>query len=287
MRCEVVTVPCLDGALLEVQVGGQDHAPTLVLLQGQASSHDWWTDLRARYEDGFQTVTMDYRGTGATRSPDGDLTTRLLGHDVIAVLDALGVGQAHVYGASMGGRVAQMTAADHPARVQSLVLACTSPGGKHATERSNEVRTALVDPDENARLAALVSLFYTPTWGQDPSRSRLLGDPTMSTVDRQRHLKLSARHDAVEPLTHHHLPHPGAARQRRRNDTTSERAAHRRPDPRRRAANTQRRTAWILRRVRPPTSTRSCAVSGRASNRRATTSTPSRSGCVMFFLSFS
>lgn len=193
-------VPRHDGTLLAVQVVGQPDAPTLILLQGQASSHDWWTDLRGRYEDRFRTVTMDYRGTGATFSPDTDLSTRLLGEDVIAVLDALGVNRAHVYGTSMGGRVAQMVAAEHGDRVQSLVLACTSPGGARATERSNEVRTALADPSETARQAALVALFYTPSWGDDASRSRLLGDPTMSSKDRQRHLRMSARHDAWDLL---------------------------------------------------------------------------------------
>jgi 3-oxoadipate enol-lactonase len=59
----------------------------------------------------------------------------------------------------------------------------------HATERSNEVRKALANPDMNARQETLVSLFYTPSWGHEPSRSRLLGDPSMAAADRQRHLR--------------------------------------------------------------------------------------------------
>jgi pimeloyl-ACP methyl ester carboxylesterase len=195
---DVLEVARPDGARLNVQVTGD--GPALILLQGQASTHDWWTDLRRRYEDRFQTITMDYRATGMTVAPAGDLSTRLLGEDVIGVLDSLGVAQAHVYGTSMGGRIAHMVAADHPSRVRSLVLACTSPGGPHAVERSNEVRKALADPDENARRQAMVRLFYTPDWGTDASRSRLLGDPTMSPANRQRHLKMSARHDAWDLL---------------------------------------------------------------------------------------
>lgn len=192
----VLQVPRPDGAVLQVQVAGQSGAPTLLLLQGQASSHDWWTGIRTRYEHRFRTVTMDYRATGATVTPDGDLSTGLLADDAVAVLDALKVVQAHVYGTSMGGRVAQMLAARHTERMRSLVLACTSPGGPYATERSDEVRRALLAPDEDARRATLMRLFYTPAWGGDGSRSRLFGDPTMSAADRQRHLKMSARHDA-------------------------------------------------------------------------------------------
>ncbi|HET8561992.1 MAG TPA: alpha/beta fold hydrolase [Marmoricola sp.] len=162
MAASLVRVPRPDGAEIAVQVGGPVAGPTMFLLQGQASSHDWWAGLRHRYQDRFRTVTMDYRGTGETDAPAGDLSTELLAGDTVAVLDALGVRRAHVYGTSMGGRVAQMLAGRHPGRVQSLVMACTSPGGPQATERSNEVRKALANPDPSARTRALAGLFYTP-----------------------------------------------------------------------------------------------------------------------------
>jgi pimeloyl-ACP methyl ester carboxylesterase len=48
--------------------------------------------------------------------------------DIVAVLDAAGIGRAHVLGASLGGMVAQELAISHPERVDGLVLACTTPG---------------------------------------------------------------------------------------------------------------------------------------------------------------
>lgn len=48
----VVNVPRPDGASLRVQCGGRvggPDRPTLLLLQGQASSHTWWTGIRDRY----------------------------------------------------------------------------------------------------------------------------------------------------------------------------------------------------------------------------------------------
>lgn len=62
------------------------------------------------------------------------------------------------------------------------------------------VRRSLADLDESQRQAALVRLFYTPAWGDDASRSRLLGDVSMTPADRQRHLRMSARHDAWDLL---------------------------------------------------------------------------------------
>lgn len=199
----VVDVPRPDGARLRVQFGGRvagPDRPTLLLLQGQASSHTWWTGIRDRYEDRFRTVTMDYRGTGGTQDPGGDLSTELLAADAVAVLDELKIKRAHVYDTSMGGRVAQVLAARHPARMLTLALACTSPGGLHAVERGNDVRKALASPDPVARQRTMVELFYTPDWGDDPAKSHLFGDPTMSTADRSRHLKMSARHDAWDLL---------------------------------------------------------------------------------------
>ncbi len=195
-----------DGTRLAVQLRGEASAPTLLLLQGQASSHTWWDGLRERWEDTYRTVTLDYRGTGDTRAPDGPLTTDLLAEDAVAVLDALDLDQAHVYGTSMGGRVAQVLAGQHPSRVRSLVLACTSPGGEHAAERDNDVRRALASSDPDALARTMVELFYTPAWGYDPTRSNLFGDPTMTAADRQRHLRMSAAHDAWDLLANIDCP---------------------------------------------------------------------------------
>lgn len=196
------TVPTPDGARLAVQESGPQDAPALLLLQGQANSHDWWTGLRDDFAGDFRTITFDYRGTGSTQAAeyDVDWSTALFATDARCVLDALGVRTAYVYGTSMGGRVAQMLASDAPARVERLVLACTSPGGAVAHERSSEVRRALAQPDEAARVRALLELMYTPAWFDRHRRSHLLGDPGMTGRARTLHLRVSARHDAVDRL---------------------------------------------------------------------------------------
>ena len=48
--------------------------------------------------------------------------------DGIGLLDALGIERAHVVGASMGGMIAQLMAARHPARVRSLASIMSNTG---------------------------------------------------------------------------------------------------------------------------------------------------------------
>ena len=78
--------------------------------------------------EGFTVITFDYRGTGGSDKPDVDYSTRMFAADALGLLQALDIPQAHVLGHSMGGRVVQWLALDHPERVRSLVVAAGSPG---------------------------------------------------------------------------------------------------------------------------------------------------------------
>ncbi|NEB82309.1 alpha/beta fold hydrolase, partial [Streptomyces sp. SID14478] len=119
-----------DGAALHYELRGSG-AP-LVLLAGQANSRRWWEPVLDRFAAAFATVVLDWRGTGGSDRPDTDTySTQNFARDVVAVLDHAGIDRAHVYGTSMGGRVAQWLAADHAPRVDRLVLGCTSPGAPH------------------------------------------------------------------------------------------------------------------------------------------------------------
>lgn len=189
-----------DGAALHYQVRGSG-AP-LLLLAGQSNSHRWWEPVLDRFAAAFTTVVMDWRGTGDSDRPDTDTySTGNFARDAVAVLDHAGIGRAHVYGTSMGGRVAQWLAADHPGRVDRLVLGCTSPGAPHGIERGPAVRKALADPDPAVSRAALLDLMYTPAYvAAHPGPFHTLGDPAMPAYARRRHLRASARHDAWDAL---------------------------------------------------------------------------------------
>ncbi|MEU6719330.1 alpha/beta fold hydrolase [Nonomuraea sp. NPDC046802] len=185
-----------DGARLAYQRRGDGRA--LVLLAGQANNHLWWERVRGDFHSTHSTITMDYRGTGASDKPDVPYSTQGFADDVIAVLDELGVERADVYGTSMGGRVAQWVAARHPHRVRRLVLGCTSPGGEHGVERTNDVRRALAGP---GAAEALADMMYTPKWrAANPGPYTTLGDPAMPPHAVRGHLRASNEHDAWQVL---------------------------------------------------------------------------------------
>ncbi|MFF4160129.1 alpha/beta fold hydrolase [Streptomyces sp. NPDC001678] len=187
-----------DGARIAYQVRGAGEP--LLLLAGQGNTHHWWDGVIDDFDTAHRTITLDYRGTGDSDRPDEPYSTEGFAEDAIAVLDDLGVERAHVYGTSMGGRVAQWIAARRPDRVRALVLGCTSPGGPHAVDRGDDVRRSLARPaPEGPR--ALLDLMYTPSWSAaHPGPFHTLGDPTMTPKDRLRHLIASERHDAWDAL---------------------------------------------------------------------------------------
>ncbi|OLL77507.1 MULTISPECIES: alpha/beta fold hydrolase [unclassified Pseudonocardia] len=174
---------------------GSGPGEPLVLLAGQANSRAWWDTVRSSF-GGYRTVVLDHAGTGTSDDAGDDgWSTRRFAGDVVAVLDAAGIGRAHVYGTSMGGRLAQWLAADHPGRVGALVLGCTTGGGAGAVPADPAVLERLADPATGAR--ELRRLMAGPDWtGPLP----VLGDLRMSRRARAGHRRASAQHDAWDVL---------------------------------------------------------------------------------------
>jgi pimeloyl-ACP methyl ester carboxylesterase len=86
--------------------------------------------------------------------------------DAAAVLEAAGIGSAHVFGVSMGGMIAQEFALRYPKRVLSLILGCTAAGGPAAVRAEPEaiqmlMRREKMSPERAAEAA--VPFIYDST----------------------------------------------------------------------------------------------------------------------------
>lgn len=108
-------------------------------------------------------IQFDKRGIGSSDGFDRHprLAERIA--DITAVMDAAGVERAHLIGLSEGGLMSQLFAAEHPQRVDRLVLVNTVPGPgcvQHLAEAGRPWDLAALA----ARFDALVA-----SWGRDPS----------------------------------------------------------------------------------------------------------------------
>jgi pimeloyl-ACP methyl ester carboxylesterase len=163
-----------NGLELEYDTFGDPANPALVLVMGLGAQMITWEDgfceLLAGH--GFFVVRYDNRDVGLSTwldhlpAPDlpaiaaGDLTTapyRLsdLADDAVGLFDALGIGRAHVVGASMGGMIVQQLAIDHPDRLLSLT-SIMSTTGDPAVGRAEPWALALLSrPPANTREQAI------------------------------------------------------------------------------------------------------------------------------------
>jgi 3-oxoadipate enol-lactonase len=93
--------------------------PPLVLIHGWALSLDYWDAVAPQLAARCGLLRYDRRGFGASQGP---YDPALACGDLLAVLDAAGVGRACLVGMSQGARVAIHTAILAPLRVTGLVL---------------------------------------------------------------------------------------------------------------------------------------------------------------------
>jgi pimeloyl-ACP methyl ester carboxylesterase len=113
--------------------------PALVLLHGFPMWGDRWRDAGyvGALEGRFRVIVPDLLGHGESDKPHDPSAYGMpnMGADVVAVLDHAGADRAHVWGYSMGAKVAQNLAVIAPDRVISLVLGGYPPGLDREQER--------------------------------------------------------------------------------------------------------------------------------------------------------
>jgi 3-oxoadipate enol-lactonase len=119
--------------------------PPLLLIQGLGYSSDMWFRVLAGLSAERRTIRFDNRGVGRSGMTDTSWSVEDMADDALSILDAADVEQAHVFGVSMGGLIAQELALRNPERVAGLVLGCTHPGGRDAVRMDPAAATMLMD----------------------------------------------------------------------------------------------------------------------------------------------
>lgn len=116
------------GAQLHVRDDGPQGAPAVILLHGFGSSLHTFEPWAQALKTDYRVVRLDLPGSGLSPpDPTDDYTDARSIELILALMDQLGISKATLVGNSIGGRIAWNMAADHPGRVEKLVL--ISPDG--------------------------------------------------------------------------------------------------------------------------------------------------------------
>lgn len=116
----------IDGARLYYRLDGDDGRTVLVLSHSLGVDHGQWDLQMPDLVPHFRILRYDTRGHGASDVWPGDYSIEMLGRDVLALADALGIRQFAFCGVSLGGMIGQWLAASAPDRLSHVVLANTS-----------------------------------------------------------------------------------------------------------------------------------------------------------------
>ena len=182
----------INGIGIEYEEHGPDDGEPLLMIMGLGSQMTRWPP--AFYEKlvakGFRVIRFDNRDVGLSQkfsgapsvesvvgalmqgqTPDIPYTLDDMAADAVGVLDHLGVRRAHVCGASMGGMIGQLVAADYPERVLSFTAVFTTTGNPALPPSKPEAMAVLTTraPDPRKDIEAYLD--------QAIINSRTIGSP--------------------------------------------------------------------------------------------------------------
>ncbi|MFQ3201865.1 MAG: pimeloyl-ACP methyl ester carboxylesterase [Zhongshania sp.] len=199
---------------------GEPDAPVILLIMGYASQLIVWPESFCHLlaDGGYRVIRFDNRDVGLSTKLDDDRPLSILGlrlrqqlklplkvaytlddmtADTVALLDALNISRAHIVGASMGGMIAQLMAANYPERVSSLVslMSSSSFGGMKPKVLWHILNKAA--PGREAQIAHSLKtwcLISSPELGDSEQQLR---ERIEVAYDRGHHPAGKARHMAA------------------------------------------------------------------------------------------
>jgi pimeloyl-ACP methyl ester carboxylesterase len=151
------------GVRIHYELAGE--GPPVVVTAGQgtgAEARAAWLAGLARHH---LVLSYDQRGTGRSERTGQGQSMRELADDIVALMDHAGMERAHVIGVSTGTGKATALAAQHPGRVDRLVLAAPWTHGDaplHTLQAMRKAAARTMPPDHYVHFNAL--LIYPPEY---------------------------------------------------------------------------------------------------------------------------
>jgi pimeloyl-ACP methyl ester carboxylesterase len=211
-----------NGVTLEYEAHGDPANPPLLLVMGLGAQMTLWPIelVEALTARGYYVIRYDNRDIGLSEKfghagvPDvrkvvlmklfglrPKLAYRLadMAADAADLLRVLGIDKAHVVGASMGGMIVQLLAANHPEKVLSLTSVMSTSGNRRLPKARPEAMKALMGrPPADATFDQVLPVVINV--------SRAIGSPAYPVPEAR-------LRDRIERDYHRSFYPQGAARQ--------------------------------------------------------------------------
>jgi pimeloyl-ACP methyl ester carboxylesterase len=105
---------------LHAVIGGE--GPPLLLIHGWPQTWYAWRMVMPALAKDFEVIAVDQRGIGLSDKATGGYDSVTLANDLVGLMDALGHERFALYGTDTGMTIAYALAADHPERVERLIV---------------------------------------------------------------------------------------------------------------------------------------------------------------------
>ncbi|MEP3422310.1 MAG: alpha/beta fold hydrolase [Erythrobacter sp.] len=185
--------------------GNPEHE-VIVLVMGLGAQMTMWPQdfVDALVAKGYRVIRFDNRDIGLSEKLEGarapglawqvirkrigwpakvPYSLRDMADDAAALIEALGIGQAHVVGASMGGMIAQLMAVNHADKLLSLTSIMSTTGNPKLPQADKAAMEVLIAPlnsmDEDSLVERGIEIAHhigSPGYRPDPEalRARVL-----------------------------------------------------------------------------------------------------------------
>ncbi len=192
-----------NGISIHYESLGSESDPPILLIMGLAVQMILWPDALCQLlvDKGFRVIRFDNRDVGLSTQLDhlgmpnipieyAKFMLRLplkaayliddMAADTAALIDALGLKNVHVVGASMGGMIAQNLAASYPGKVASLTSIMSTTGRRSLPKPTWKTMRAIMQPpakrgDTEGAIDRMVNVFNvisSKTYPPDPAYMR-------------------------------------------------------------------------------------------------------------------
>jgi 3-oxoadipate enol-lactonase len=149
-----------NGLVIHYLDEGRRAGPPLVFINSLGTDLRVWTEAALILSPDFRIVRYDKRGHGLSEAGPDRCEMADYARDLVALMDAIGVGRAAIVGLSIGGVIAQELYRQKPERVAALVLCDTA--AKIGTDESWDQRIAEVERGGVEQVAdAILERWFT------------------------------------------------------------------------------------------------------------------------------